>query len=73
MKTSSSLPETSSNKQRKRDKKPVRRPSTPTPTMRPKARPQSGTRSSPPSIQQKTKSICRLPDGKCEGNQSSSL
>ncbi|KAH9227815.1 hypothetical protein K456DRAFT_1847850, partial [Colletotrichum gloeosporioides 23] len=32
---------------------PVRRPSTPTLTMRPRARPQSGTRSSPPSIQPK--------------------
>ncbi|KAL0934298.1 uncharacterized protein CTRU02_211097 [Colletotrichum truncatum] len=30
---------------------PVRRPSTPTPAARPKARPQQGTRSSPLSIQ----------------------
>ncbi|KAF6825419.1 hypothetical protein CPLU01_10299 [Colletotrichum plurivorum] len=30
---------------------PVRRPSTPTPPARPKARPRTGTRSSPPPIQ----------------------
>ncbi|KAK2735454.1 hypothetical protein CKAH01_01835 [Colletotrichum kahawae] len=39
-----------SNEKEKKDT-PVRRPSTPTLTVRPRARPQSGTRSSPPSIQ----------------------
>ncbi|KAK1989043.1 hypothetical protein LZ30DRAFT_352977 [Colletotrichum cereale] len=36
---------------------PVRRPSTPTPTARPKARPRPGTRSSPPSIQHRDRAL----------------
>ncbi|KAF6834145.1 hypothetical protein CPLU01_05123 [Colletotrichum plurivorum] len=43
-------------KKKKKVEPPVRRPSTPTPTTRPKARPQTGTRSSPLSIQQRSKS-----------------
>ncbi|KAK1459660.1 hypothetical protein CMEL01_02659 [Colletotrichum melonis] len=37
---------------KKRKNRPVRRPPTPTLTVRPRARPRSGTRSSPLSIQQ---------------------
>ncbi|KAJ0138009.1 Multidrug resistance protein CDR1 [Fusarium oxysporum f. sp. albedinis] len=45
-------PRASPSKQRKREVEntPVRRPSTPTPTARPKARPQSGSRSSNTTI-----------------------
>ncbi|OHF02346.1 hypothetical protein CORC01_02339, partial [Colletotrichum orchidophilum] len=42
----------------------------PTPSARPRARPQTGTRSSPPSIQFPPEGRNRFPCGKCESNQS---
>ncbi|KAF6809645.1 hypothetical protein CSOJ01_06817 [Colletotrichum sojae] len=61
--SSSSQPEHAPESNEKEEKDtPVRRPSTPTPTVRPKARPQTGTRSSPLSIQLYTK--CRPPSSR---------